>query len=193
MMFTNSRSLGGVASIAALSASAIACSLHAQTAVQWRVADGGNGHWYQRVETPTELTWIEARDAAQARSGYLITLASADEQAWMKSRFIDGLPYCTPASWANKFSVWIGFWQDVNAPSYSEPHGGWRWVSNEPVTWTGWLPGEPNNGVGAEYAVTQYETGGWIDEYVDLTIYCVMAYVVEWSADCNNDGIVDYG
>ncbi len=172
---------------------AISASAMAQNAVQWRVEDGGNGHWYQRVDSDSEVTWTASRDAAMVNSGYLITITSAAEQAWVLLHFIDNQPYCTPASWANKFSIWIGLWQDMSATDYSEPTGGWRWVTSEPVNFFNWRQDEPNNGGAENSAAAFYPAGDWNDQPDDSGFYCVTAYVIEWSADCNNDGIVDYG
>ena len=41
------KSLNGIA-VAALITAVTAPAAFAQEAVQWRVEDGGNGHWYQR-------------------------------------------------------------------------------------------------------------------------------------------------
>jgi hypothetical protein len=60
--------------------------------VQWKAADGGNGHWYEVVATGN-ISWTAARDLAAA--------------------------------------------------SYSEPSGGWRWVTDEPWQYTQLHAGEP--------------------------------------------------
>ncbi len=39
---------------------------------------------------------------------------------------------------------WIGLYQDVNDPNYSEPSGGWKWVDGTPLTFENWNSGEPN-------------------------------------------------
>jgi hypothetical protein len=49
------KSLNGVAVIAAWSALAAGGAAHAQEAVQWRVEDGGNGHWYARISHAIDL------------------------------------------------------------------------------------------------------------------------------------------
>src|SRR5262249_15632204 len=50
--------------------------------VQWRVADGGNGHYYQAVSTPGGITWEAAQAAAVGMGGYLATITSAAENAF---------------------------------------------------------------------------------------------------------------
>ena len=49
---------------------------HAQDAVQWRVEDGGNGHWYQWFATPAD--WNEHQMTARSQGGYLATPEQPD-------------------------------------------------------------------------------------------------------------------
>jgi len=164
-------------------------------AVQWRVADGGNGHWYKRVEA-TDITWQAARQACEALQGHLATVNSSAEQNWLFAQFVNGQATCSPASWATPRAVWIGLYQDTASPSYSEPAGGWRWVTNEPFTFANWSPGEPNNvDFPANYA-GMYGNGAWDDTPNDAGIYCHAGYLIEWDttgslADCNANGIPD--
>ena len=30
-------------------------------------------------------------------------------------------------------NIWIGLYQDLNDPNYSEPAGGWKWVNGTPA------------------------------------------------------------
>ncbi len=167
----------------------------AQSAVEWRVADGGNGHWYQRVTMPSEITWTSANAAAVSQSGYLVSINSAAEQSWVFQTLVNGQPHCQIASWAGKRGIWLGLFQNHQASSYSEPSGGWEWSSGEPVSYTNWNEAEPNNvdfpadfaGMYAEYS------GTWDDTPNDTGIYCTTGFAIEWSADCNSDGVVDYG
>jgi hypothetical protein len=62
------------------------------------------------------------------------------------------------------------------------------WVTGEPVTFVNWNTGEGTN-LGERYAAIIPTSGRWTD--TDLTPRQVV--LVEFSADCNNDGIVDYG
>ncbi len=181
----------------------VACSVIAITsssvlaqssAVQWTTASGGNGHWYQRVNLPSEITWTSSNAAANALNGHLVTLTSATEQSWVYQTLVVGQSGCFTASWAIERAAWIGLFQDTTDPAYSEPNGGWKWVTNEPLSYNNWHPGEPNNGssenVAGMYVLYQ---GQWNDEPNDASLYCYSAYIIEWSADCNSDGIVDYG
>ncbi|HCD29971.1 MAG TPA: hypothetical protein DEQ73_05150, partial [Phycisphaerales bacterium] len=53
------------------------CVAVAQDAVQWRVEDGGNGHWYQFE--PESLNWDQSQAIAEAQNGYLATTTSFEE------------------------------------------------------------------------------------------------------------------
>ena len=109
--------------------------------IQWTVASGGNGHWYEFF--PDQM----ARDAAQTFSGshfhlgvqgHLVTITSASERDFL---IANNMPDVVLDSGA-----WIGAYQDTSAPDYSEPAGGWRWSTGEAWSFENWnLPIEPND------------------------------------------------
>ena len=147
--------------------------------IQWRVAEGGNGHWY--AQNPEGLNWDGAKSASTARGGYLATITSAGEQSFVFS--------IAKTAWEH---VWIGGYQ--SSPSCGADCS-WTWVTGEPWDYTNWASEEPNNYFGidaledytAMYTSGEYP-GGWND---DVPMY--RPSIIEWSADCNNDGVVDYG
>jgi hypothetical protein len=91
-----------------------------------------NGHNY-RLTTP--MSWSATEAQAVSVGGHLVTINSAAENEWLCNTFlsISPDPY---------FAFSIGLRQPSGSP---EPAGGWQWVSGEPVTYTNWSPGEPNN------------------------------------------------
>lgn len=100
------------------------------TPVQWIEKVGGNGHWYEYVPTAL-LDWGEARDAAASSSwqglrGYLATITSAEESAWVSGNVVIGM------------KTWLGGYQDRSAADYSEPASGWRWITGETWSYTNW-------------------------------------------------------
>ncbi len=103
---------------------------------QWPASEGGNGHWYRLTATGT---WQAAEAEAVANGGHLVTMNDQAEQDWLNATF----PF-------EDGPLWIGFWQDTTDPGYSEPAGGWKWISGEPVTLTNWAGGEPNEAPPAE-------------------------------------------
>lgn len=171
--------LSTVASIAG----AVTTAATAQQAVQWRVQDGGNGHWY--AFDSTLVSWQGARAIARARGGELASLTSAAERLfWMSMIPVGaGIPGCAGCAW-------LGGYQDRTAPDYAEPAGGWRWTDGSPWSYTFWNPGEPNNLNGQDYLYGSGPTNGRWD---DSDGSCCGPFVIEWSADCNGDGLVDYG
>ena len=154
-----------------------ASAAHAQQAVQWKVSDGGNGHWYQVITA--HMAWPDASQYSKVRGGHLVTLASSTEKDFVWSQ---ASPIVSPQAF------WIGSFQ---SPGACEPGCGWRWMTDEPFSYTNWTPGEPNDYRinGNEDAVCTNEINAWND----LTSNAAIPFVMEWSADCNNDGIVDYG
>jgi hypothetical protein len=114
------------------------------TPVQWSAA-GGNGHYYDLVTGVR--TWTAARTAATAssylgESGYLVTITSSAENAFVLSQFNAAF---------NNFA-WIG-------ASDAAVEGQWRWmdgpeagvqfsqgaIATGPNFYANWGPVEPNN------------------------------------------------
>ena len=148
---------------------AITSGAHAQQAVQWRVEDGGNGHWY-RLSSDV-CGWIEARDRANRLGGHLATISSDSENAVVLGLGIG--------------RAWIGAFQELGA---CEP-GCFSWVTGEPWVYDRWMAGQPDGFAGSENYVEIRGNSLWND----LNANWQFAYVVEWSSDCDGNGIVDYG
>ena len=64
--------------------------------------------------------------------GYLATLTDQAENDFVYSM-------------GNPQWHWVGGFQNLNSPTYSEPSGGWEWVTGEAWVYENWHPGEPNN------------------------------------------------
>jgi hypothetical protein len=158
--------------VAAAAVFAIASPVCAQDAVQWRVEDGGNGHWY-RFE-PDSVDWPVAQGIAESLGGHLVTLTSASEYDFIRSALALHASY-----------FWMG---GRNSSGSCGSSCEWGWVTGESWSYTNWNPGEPNNAGGNEHWLECYPNGGWNDRYPGA-----LQSVYEWSADCNSDGIVDYG
>lgn len=149
----------------------------AQVASEWPAWQGGNGHWYAGI--PTSRTWADARVHAASLGAHLATVTSAAENAFVNSvRAASGLD-----------RPWLGGFQDLAAPDHSEPAGGWRWVTGEPWSFTAWAGGEPNNQGNEHWLHYGSNSGFWND----LPSWSQWPALIEWSADCDEDGLVDYG
>ena len=178
--------------LAVVSSLALSSSALAQNAVQWRVEDGGNGHWYAAVVLPSPgRNWTDARALLQSRGGDLASLETSAE-----------INFATALVDTSQYSgAWIGLYQ---AASSCEPGCGWTWVSGAALTDHNWQAGEPNNlggGYGNEdrgliagtgWGCAPACLGKWVDWPGTTTLLAPVA-LGEWSADCNNDGVVDYG
>lgn len=92
-----------------------------------------NGNKYYLYDK--SMTWDEAKAYCEDMGGHLVTIADANEQAFLTS-MVDG---------AAQNCYWIGA---------TSTTGSWEWVTNEAFSYTNWKNAEPNNESGIEnYAV----------------------------------------
>ena len=136
--------------------------------IEWALEDGGNGHWYERIDDP--LTWSEAKTAAEELGGYLATITSTDEHDFTLQFSPGGAPGVTH----------IGARQNPKT-------GEWFWITGETWGYTSWYPGEPNNNGGNEDYLTLWVTPG---TWCDVNAQYLARYLVEYE-DCNENGIID--
>ena len=157
-----------------------AASAQATQAVEWKVSEGGNGHWYRVVLSPG-TSWTDSRVLAESMGGRLATTPS--EYEW---NFVRPLLAVAP----NPKQIWLGAYR-----SQSESRD-WRWIDGTPITYSTWIACAPNNTdpycclAGSSNCGAQI---GWDDLLDFQDARDVQGFLVEWDADCNADGIVDYG
>ena len=116
------------------------------------ITNAANGHVYYLLSSNT---WTASEAEAFRLGGHLVTINDAAENQWVMNTFfpLTGVPYA---------SLWIGLNDAAN-------EGQFVWASGEPVTFTYWYPGEPNNAGGEEdYATIRHPsesppTGSWND------------------------------
>jgi hypothetical protein len=179
-------------------------------AVEWRVEDGGNGHWYGVLTNEAGLDWDSARSASLERGADLGVLAGPAER-----NFVFQLAADVPEAWrllsvtGHHWGPWVGAYQVVDSP---EPGGGWRWID------------ESDSEVLLDESVTLNDQVACCGANEDrLFLYClgdlgesdlielndipwtgacqgvcnygqrVHSAILEWSADCDQNGLVDYG
>jgi hypothetical protein len=164
---------------------------------QWTIASGGNGHTYRVVAKPNLISWDGANSEAGLAGGYLATITSPAENAFVFS-LIDNAAFWTQS--ANDHGPWIGGFQP---PGSSEPGGGFTWVTQpgassvEPFSYANWEAGEPNNltasVLGTTYnqdRISFFHSGSgraasWSDEY-NLTgsplNQWTISYVIEFNS-----------
>ena len=119
--------------------------------VQWN----NNGHWYEAVLVgPPGITWEDARDAAVARGGYLVSITSASENGFAYSLVSSNDAFWfTDQTWGNGIGPWLGGYQTDHL---AEPAGDWAWVSGETWSYTNWMAGGPSNGAGGPGPTEDY-------------------------------------
>lgn len=134
--------------------------------VEWSVASGGNGHTYEVVQLTTPIGWNDARAAAELRGGYLATLTSAAENAFVAE--------LVSAGGRNAFLG--GYQSNPWAPANET----WTWVTGEAWDFTAWTDGEPNDqGSPNESFLEMFTIGSWNDVPESGSGYAEYAYVVE--------------
>lgn len=117
--------------------------------VQWTVAAGGNDHWYDYVPASSifaPIDFASARSAALTSShlgqpGYLATITSAQEQAFVQSAF----PFLV--GFGATGNAWLG-------ASDAAVEGEWRWLdgpeAGQLLSYAHWLIGQPASAPGFE-------------------------------------------
>ncbi len=120
-------------------------------------------------------TWQQAKIVCENQGGYLACINNLTENLFVTSMFPN--------------SFWIGLYQDHTDPSYSEPYGGWKWVSNEPLSYSSWGSGEPNQNAGQpeDFALTNHNgiAYKWFDVPSDLVYVVKARFVLEKQSNNN--------
>ena len=126
--------------------------------IQWTTQDGGNGHWYEVISTtPSMNSWESAKELAEARGGYLVTITSPQEQEFFADITGD---------------------ERLLMGGYNGPDG-WEWVTGEPWKYTNWSVNEPSGD--GPYLVKDNLPHGpqWNDIHDSVSYYA--GYVIEWN------------
>jgi|GEM_PF-3332790 len=137
-----------------------------------QVFNPANGHYYEVVHT--NVSWEEAKLAAESVSylgvqGHLVTITDELEDSFVYFQINNGNPLGF---------TWFGLYQDLNDVNYSEPLGGWKWVTGEPVVYSNWFTAQPNNGGGNEHYGYYWPAFDWADTRLDSS--APTAYVIEY-------------
>ncbi len=126
------------------------------------VLNPANGHYYKWVSGTT--TWMNGKAGAETLGGYLATVTSSAEQAWLRQNIV-------PAGQ----SACLGGTDET-------VEGTWAWITGEAWAYANWGGGEPNN-VGNEDYLAMTGTGPWND--VVGSSGGMSGYVVEWNENPN--------
>jgi hypothetical protein len=97
--------------------------------VQWQASAGGNDHWYE-VVMDNQSSWDQAEANAEQAGGYLATITSPGEQQFIESLLHDHASYSGL------------YWMGLKGTNID---GIFTWITTEPLSYTHWYPGEPND------------------------------------------------
>jgi hypothetical protein len=147
-------------------------------AVEWRVADGGNGHWYELlpIQGPN---FTAALSLARSMGGDLASITSAAENELLFQMSAETQGALIGANRIDLKGCGSGTWQ---------------WTDGEPFQFAGWATGQPECEGDDRYLAILHipQWGlGWHD-VLPSSVYIQHA-LIEYSADCNSNGIIDYG
>lgn len=109
--------------------------------IQWKVEDGGNGHFYNVVGVAKGISWTDADAAATKRGSgwHLATITSAEENAFVYSLVAGKPQFWKCCDGGVSTGPWIGARRAGGAGTFS-------WVTGEPFDYTNWAAGEPAAG-----------------------------------------------
>lgn len=92
-----------------------------------------NGHYYAMTEG-LGVSWSQTESRAVALGGHLASITSQAEQDFINDTFLSNDPSTIS---------WIGLTDEAQ-------EGTFVWTTGEPLQYTNWAPGEPNNAYGLE-------------------------------------------
>ena len=146
--------------------------------VEWRPKDGGNGHWYQRIATSC---WYEGNAFAVAQGVHLASLTSVAEAQFCARLF--------PSD-----NYWITAKIGGRRNPGSDLYAGWSWTDGETFVpgVLPWMSANPGCCYPDEYFLGINHLGQ-LGDLQDCDGGGGGGAIVEWSEDCNGDGVVDIG
>jgi hypothetical protein len=151
-----------------------------QTTTLWNCGDGNNDHVYRVVATPNGISWTSANTAATNAGGYLASLTTAEESAFVFSLVNSEALWMRFGANGFRGGPWIGGRQ-INGNC---PDCGWTWTSGEPWDYRNWETGQPNNAGGSDQTYLQFGNntvvGNTWNDQINDTNPRVRGYVIEW-------------
>ena len=116
-------------------------------------SDTYGGHTYLFCDDAKN--WYNARSACQSYGNFdLAVITDSSENSWIQS---------SVQSVASNYWWWFGY-ENMGAPNWQEPYGGWSWVNGSNSWYTNWNGGQPDDYNGNEDCAHMYgDTGRWND------------------------------
>ena len=146
--------------------------------------NGVNGHFYRPISTGA--TYTNARAASllttfKGQTGYLVTITSADEDAFIFNNVPQG-------------NIWFALTDEASEARWTIDAGPEKGTlikinngqlnGNFPNQYNNWAPGEPNDSGNEDYAVTKWGGG---NQWNDLPNNFNNPYVIEYGTWTNPD------
>ena len=126
------------------------------------ITNPANGHDYYLLSANT---WTASETEAENLGGTLAVIRNASQQEWVFSKF--------GSHGGMNRDFWIGLHRKING-------GLFFWITEEPVDYMNWYPGEPNNAGGVENCVHMRagddKPGTWND-LADSSFLCAVVEV----------------
>ena len=143
-----------------------------------------NGHFYRPISTGAFYNNAKAAAAAttfKGQTGYLVTITSADEDAFIYNNVPQSQIWFALSDVAQE-----GYWRidagPENGTLIKTANG--QYAGNLPGQYNNWAGGEPNNSGGEHYAVTKWNGSQWNDLPNNFSCPYVIEYGT-WSDPAN--------
>jgi len=146
--------------------------------------NGVNGHFYRPITTGATYTGARAASLLttfKGQTGYLVTITSADEDAFIFNNVPQG-------------NIWFALTDEVSEARWTIDAGPEKGTlikinngqtnGNIPGQYNNWAGGEPNNSGDEDYAVTKWGGGS---QWNDLPNHFSNPYVIEYGTWSNPD------
>ncbi|MDC3166204.1 T9SS type A sorting domain-containing protein [Candidatus Marinimicrobia bacterium] len=124
-----------------------------------------NGHYYYVSQEP--MSWHDGLNFTDTVNAdgfvHMATINSEEENVFLENTLQSFGPV---SEW-----VWLGLTDEFE-------EGNWQWVTGEPVEYTSWAEGEPNNSGGVEhYADFNINSGDWNDAPHDVSNLVLLEFI----------------
>ena len=143
-----------------------------------------NGHFYRPISTGAFYNNAKAAAAAttfKGQTGYLVTITSADEDAFIYNNVPQSQIWFALSDVAQE-----GYWRIDAGPEAGTliKTANGQYAGNLPGQYNNWAGGEPNNSGGEHYAVTKWNGSQWNDLPNNFSCPYVIEYGT-WSDPAN--------
>jgi hypothetical protein len=146
--------------------------------------NGVNGHFYRPIATGATYTnakTLSSQQTFKGQQGYLVTITSADEDAFIFANVPQASIWFALSDAASE-ARWTIDAGPENGTLIKINNG--QLNGNIPGQYNNWAPGEPNDSGNEDYAVTKWGGGS---QWNDLPNHFSCAYVVEFGTWTNPD------